>query len=181
MKKLLLQFSVVIFTLIVFGSYSDGSKIDGIWESNVNGDYFVVMYSEGEYHFWLNNQLTEIGVFVVDGNTILGMNDNGAVFENTFQLGDDFNHLLVVRQDGSSFLFSRMHINVWPPAVMRRKSVPAIRKCGICHGLGRCTMCFGKGRSYVVGYSGVGSGSYVTCNACNGSGRCWRCDGKGIE
>lgn len=180
MKKLLLQFSAVMFILTVFSSYSCASQIDGIWETNVNGDYFVVMYAENEYYCWLNNQVAEIGCFLVEGNTILGAKDNGAIFENTFQLSDDFNQLLVVRQDGSSFLFSRMRDNAQPPAGMRRPNSNVRRKCRICRGSGRCTLCFGKGRSYVTSY-GVGSGSYVECSACNGSGRCWRCDGEGRE
>ncbi len=181
MKKFLLQFSVAMFLLVMLSSCSCGSQIDGIWETNLNGTYFVALYSENEYCCWLNNQVAETGIFIIDGNTIFGMADNGAEFLNTFQLSDDFNNLLIMRQDGSSILFNRMRNNARPPAVMRRPPASKRRKCSICHGLGRCTICFGKGRSYVGGYGGVGSGSYVECNACNGSGRCWRCNGKGKE
>ena len=180
MKKLLLQIHVVMFIIVMLSSCSYGSQIDGIWETNMNGMHLVVVYAEDEYCCWLNNQVAEMGIFFVEGNTILGAKDNGFVFENTFQLSDDLNHLRIVRQDGSSLLFSRMQANAQPPAVMRRPPSNARRKCGICRGLGRCTLCFGKGRSYVSGY-GAGPGSYVECSACNGSGRCWRCNGKGRE
>lgn len=187
MKKLLLQFSAVMFMLMMLSSCSYGSQIDGVWETNLNGTYFVALYSENEYCCWLNNQVAETGTFIIDGDTIFGMADNGVEFLNTFQLSDDFNNLLIVRQDGSSILFSRMQANARPPAVMRRPPAAmrrppsnARRKCSVCRGRGRCILCFGKGRSYVSGY-GAGPGSYVECSACNGSGRCWRCDGKGRE
>ena len=173
MKKLLLQIPVVMFIIVMFSSCSYGSQIDGLWETNLNGTYFVALYSENKYFYWLNNQVAEKGTFIIDGDTIFGIADNGTEFLNTFQLSDDFNNLLIVRQDGSSILYSRMRK---PPAVMRRPPSNARRKCGICRGSGRCKICFGKGIVY-----GCFSHSSFECSACNGSGRCWRCNGKGRE
>lgn len=180
MKKLLLQIPVVMFIIVMFSSCSYGSQIEGVWETNLNGTYFVVLYSENEYCCWLNNQVAETGIFIIDGDTIFGMADNGAPFENTFQLSDDLSHLLVVRQDGYSFFFSRKQNNVRrSPTVMRRKNTPIRRRCSMCRGSGICQVCFSKRRFYVPDYSGSGSGSYVTCKGCHGSGKCWRCNGKG--
>lgn len=182
MKKLLCKFLAVMFGILLLSACSYGSQIDGIWETNFNGTHFVAAYAEDEYYCWLDNQLVETGIFSILGDTIIGLADNGTQFENTFQLSDDLSHLLIVREDGLSFMFSRMQNNARPPAAIRRPrrpQSPSRRKCGICHGSGRCTMCFGKGQTYVAGYGGVGSGSYVTCSACSGTGKCWRCEGTG--
>ncbi len=51
--------------------------------------------------------------------------------------------------------------------------------CELCMGLGVCGVCFGRPQTYIPGYGGVGTGSYVICKGCNGSGRCTYCDGTG--
>ena len=53
------------------------------------------------------------------------------------------------------------------------------RDCELCLGLGICGVCFGRPQTYIPGYGGVGTGSYVTCKGCNGSGRCTYCGGTG--
>lgn len=142
MKKLLLQFLVVIFVLTTLSACSYGSQIDGIWEANVNGVYFVVQYSGNQYCVWLNNQLAETGIFITEGYTIIGRSDNNAPFENAFQLSDDLNHLLIVQQDGSSAVFRRMQNNQ-PPAMRNPPMRPRI-VCSMCGGSGICQVCFGK-------------------------------------
>lgn len=53
--------------------------------------------------------------------------------------------------------------------------------CKLCLGLGICGVCFGRPRTYIPGYGGVGTGTYVTCKGCNGSGRCAYCGSTGKQ
>lgn len=83
-------------------------NINGTWAAIVNGQQWVIQYSNGQYYGWINGMPSETGVYEINGNTIAGRSNNGVNFEATVKLDPTGNFLLLMFPNGNAIQYERM-------------------------------------------------------------------------